>query len=134
MRTRSFTQVHDGQGDRYGPAFHRVRDLVCWLATQGYDGPGHPECGPGQQRWDPTACHIAHYDYEGIINGCGAAHDLYDGRGGESSVRHFRAWIEGRGEDLRTVGVAFYRAAIGAAGLPDGSIALAYVERARGME
>ena len=112
IKQRSFSQVHDGTGDRYGPAFERVRGLPCWLLVEGYDGLGHPQCGPGDQRWDPTACHLKKKDSEGLLSGCGAAHDLYDGIGGRTTLKVFRAWLELRGFVLEVIGKQFYREAM----------------------
>ena len=96
--------VRDGR--RYGPIHDAIRALPCWAITAGYTGPGHPECGPGT-RWLPkTGCHIpgAYLDEEGEIPGCGALHDLIDGIGTESDVRHFQSWLESHG--LTLAGIA----------------------------
>ena len=37
---------------------------------------------------------LGYYDADGLIPGCGAAHDLYAGLGGRKTVAHFRAWLE----------------------------------------
>lgn len=112
MKQRSFSQVHDGTGDRYGPAFERVRELPCWLLTEGYDGPGHPQCGPGSQRWDKTAAHVAHYDSSGMLPLCGSGHDLLDGIGGRTTIQFFRAWLKLRGFVLEVIGKQFYEEAM----------------------
>ena len=112
IKQRSFSTVHDGSGARYGLAFLQVRQLPCWLMTQGYDGPGHPQCGPGSQRWNPTACHLGYWDRDGLIKGCGAAHDLYDGIGGRSTIQFFRTWLKLQGFVLRVIGKRFYTEAM----------------------
>lgn len=84
-------------GPRYGPAFRAMRDRAkagyCWVREMGYHGPGHDGCGPGQQMSEPTACHLGRNDADGMLEGCGRAHDLYDGIGGRSTIEAFRAWL-----------------------------------------
>lgn len=112
MRRRSFSEKYKGDGTRYGPLFRAVRGLPCWLCVEGYVGPGHdPSAGPltlGAQG-GPTAHHVGRHDAEGLIPGDGKAHDLYAGLGGDSTVRHFRAWLEERGLTLEAVGLRYVR-------------------------
>lgn len=116
LRARSFSQrfPKTHPGPRYGPLFRAVRAMPCWLELQLYDGPGHQGCGPGQQGGH-TAHHLGRLDEDGLIPGCGRAHDLYVGRGGRTTVRHFAQWMQRFGFTLKGVG-------------------LEHVEKARGIE
>lgn len=107
LRARSFSQRYDGTGERYGQAFVEVRAMPCWLEQEGYDGLGHEGCGPGVQGGH-TAHHIGKFDSEGLIPGCGAAHDLYAGLGGRTTAEAFKAWLETMGYELQTVGLTFF--------------------------
>jgi hypothetical protein len=82
--------------------------MPCWLNRMGYRGPGHERCGPGVQGGH-TAHHVGRRDAEGLLPGCGAAHDLYAGLGGSSRLREFRGWLEAMGYDLKVVARAYVR-------------------------
>lgn len=92
---KGFSKRYTGKGPRYGPLFKAVRDLPCHFCVEGYVGPGHEDGGRtlGQQG-GPTAHHIGRLDAQGMIPVDGGAHDLCAGRGGDTSIAHFRAWLE----------------------------------------
>ena len=103
IRTVPFFKMYDGTGKRYGQLFYIVRVLLCALCKRGYRGAGHPECGLGAQGGH-TAHHVGRFDREGLIPGCGAAHDLYAGLGGEATIREFRGWLLRNGLTLEGLG------------------------------
>lgn len=105
-KRQSFSRKYDGTGPRYGTLFVAVRREPCWLMTEGYRGPGHKACGLGSQGGH-TAHHIAFYDDEGMLPGCGLAHDLYAGYGGRKRMRAFREWLMGKGFRLEEVALGF---------------------------
>lgn len=103
-RRRSFSERYkDPNGPRYGQLFLIVRVLACWLKVEGY--PGH-ECGPGAQGGH-TAHHVGRYDRDGLIPGCGRAHDLYAGLGGRTEQEEFKAWLREGGVTLKEIGFAY---------------------------
>ena len=107
IRTKSFSQKYkDPDGKRYGGLFLRVRVLRCWLEREGYRGRGHPACGPGVQGGH-TAHHLGRNDEDGLIPGCGAAHDLYAGLGGNETQEEFKGWLRAGGVTLAEVGQAY---------------------------
>lgn len=114
-RPRSFTERTRNATARYGPLFRAIRDLPCWLDSVGYRGSGHRRCGPGVQGGH-TAHHVARTDAQGLLPGCGAAHDLYAGYGGAETVAEFRAFLDFGGYELERVALAYVRGA--GAGLP----------------
>lgn len=104
LRARSFSQTHkDPEADRYGQLFQIVRVLRCWLDRERY--PGHV-CGLGAQGGH-TAHHVGRKDEDGLIPGCGAAHDLYAGLGGRETQRVFRKWLREGGVTLEEIGFAY---------------------------
>lgn len=100
VRQRAFSEIHDGTGERYGPAFQAVRSMPCYLATVGYFGPKHERCGHGLQGGH-TAHHFGRLDADGMLPGCGLAHDLYARIAGRIPQMELDAWLEERGIDLR---------------------------------
>ncbi len=68
IKRQSFSAKYDGTGPRYGTLFVRVRDMPCWLAEEGYSGPGHERCGLGSQGGH-TAHHMGRVDSEGLLPG-----------------------------------------------------------------
>lgn len=110
MKRRSFSQKYKGDGLRYGTLFVRVRDMPCWLAVEGYAGPGHDGCGLGVQGGH-TAHHVGRNDDEGLIPGCGKAHDLYAGLGGRATVMHFRDWLNRHAYRLDDVALEYVKKA-----------------------
>jgi len=108
IKARSFSERYDGTGEEYGPVFRIIRLLPCWLALVGYFGPGHEACGRGEQGGH-TAHHVGKTDAEGMLPGCGRAHDLYANRGSARTQRTFRAWLAERGYDLVAVALMYYR-------------------------
>ena len=111
-RPKSFSQKYDGTGERYGPLFLAVRGMQCWLEEERYVGPGHEGCWRGAQGGH-TAHHLGRLDREGLIPGCGRAHDLYAGLGGALTVQHFRDWLAVRGCSLNEVGQLYVARAAG---------------------
>lgn len=104
LRKQSFTERYkDPEGPRYGQLFLLVRVMRCWLDQVGYSGRGHHQCGMGVQGGH-TAHHVGRLDAEGLIPGCGAAHDLYAGLGGAGMQKEFRAWLAAQGFTLPQVG------------------------------
>lgn len=88
--------------------------MPCWLATRGYNGPGHTGCYIGVQGGH-TAHHIGRDDVDGLLPVCGRAHDLCANITGLRAQLHFRAWMEEHGHTLE-------------------SVALEFIEQVRGME
>ena len=106
LRSKSFTEKYDGTGDRYGYLFQEIRDLPCWLALANYAGPGHRGCDRGVQGRH-TAHHVGRTDAEGLLPGCGRAHDLYAGLGGAQTVAVFRGWLDLNGYRLEVIALAY---------------------------
>lgn len=120
--TERYPEDHDGP--RYGPVYRRVRDWArqgqCFARAIGYRGPGHEECpAPGVQT-GPTAHHTGRDDLDGLLDACGAGHDLAAGLGGRSTVEAFREFLEERGLDLDEM--AKEEAEVAAVGGPISSI------------
>lgn len=80
--------------------------MPCWLAQARYVGPGHRECGVGVQGGH-TAHHVGRKDADGLVPGCGRAHDLYAGLGSGTTVRAFAAWMKDSGWDLEEVAMRY---------------------------
>ena len=106
IKRRSFSQKYKGDGPRYGTLFVRVRELPCWLAQAGYDGPGHEGCGLGAQGGH-TAHHVGRNDADGLIPVCGRAHDLCAGLGGRTTIAHFRDWLNRKAYRLDEVALNY---------------------------
>lgn len=103
----SFSKKYaDPKGSRYGGLFLVVRVLRCWLDGAGYFGPGHRECGLGVQGGH-TAHHVGRLDEEGLIPGCGRAHDLYARLGGIETVEAFDAWLEETGYGIEETALIY---------------------------
>jgi len=97
---------HDGL--RYGVLFRAVRKLPCWLCVSGYTGPGHVAgAGTFGAQGGHTAHHVGRLDADGLLPGCGAAHDLYAGLGGAKTIAHFREWLVREGFTLRLVAAGY---------------------------
>ena len=118
LRTRSFSNMFDGRGDRYGVLFLAIREMRCWLWVENYYGPGHECCTKGvqdspnsQHPEGATAHHVGRFDEQGLIPGCGAAHDLYKGLGGRTTIQRFRAWLDENGINLQEVALGYVEAA-----------------------
>lgn len=106
LSAKPFSKKYDGTGERYGALFRFVRDMKCWLSIEGYRGPGHEWCRDGVQGGS-TAHHTGRKDEEGLVPGCGAAHDLYAGLGGRSTRKAFRAWLDSKGLSIERVGLLY---------------------------
>lgn len=106
LAAKPFSKKYDGTGERYGPLFRLVKSMRCWLSLEGYWGAGHEGCGLGQQG-DHTAHHVGRRDDEGLIPGCGLAHDLYAGLGGRTTRKAFQAWLDSKGLTLERVGLLY---------------------------
>lgn len=107
LKARPFTAAHsDPASPRYGQLFMIVRVMRCWLDREGYRDAGHYECGRGVQGGH-TAHHVGRLDADGLIPGCGAAHDLYAGLGGEETLRIFRRWLREGGATLAEIGQGY---------------------------
>ena len=100
LRRRPFAETRTD--DRYGPTFEAVRRLPCMLAVLRYDGPKHESCGPGVQGGH-TAHHVGKLDREGLLPGCGLAHDLYAGIAGRRPQLAFDGWLKEHGLDLAAI-------------------------------
>jgi len=106
IKARSFSQTHDGKGERYGWLFRLVRRRACFLRVMGYRGLGHEGCGDGAQGGS-TAHHVGRPDVEGLLPVCGRAHDLCAGLGGRTTVARFRAWLAEGGHTLKEMALRY---------------------------
>ena len=111
---RSFSEKYPANhpGPKYGPLFRALRDRArggeCWLCDAGYQGPGHKigDCALGVTG-GPTAHHCGRLDEHGMLPGGGQAHDLFHGLGGETTIAHFRDWLDRQPKGLDAVGLAY---------------------------
>jgi hypothetical protein len=66
---------------------------------------------------------VGRLDAEGLIPGCGLAHDLYAGLGSAATRAEFERWMLARGFDLGVVALAYVEGAAVRAAYRDDEVA-----------